>query len=106
MSPRDLIVRCIARREGDVWVALCVDLTLAVQGSSLPEVRRKLHEQITIYVREAWTVDAAHAVELLSRKGPFHHRLVYAWCWFRSRMRPALSRLVYKEALPLQLATA
>lgn len=106
MSPNDLIVRCMARREGDMWVAVCLDFSLAAQGGSLSEARQKLHKQIFCYVKDAYTVDAKHAVELLSRKAPLADRLMFAWCQFRSRMRPALRKLVYREALPLKPAFA
>ena len=33
MKPADLVVRCMARREGDLYVAVCIDLTLAAQGN-------------------------------------------------------------------------
>lgn len=102
MQPQDLIVRCMARREGDVYVAVCLDLTLAAQGATLSDARNRLHAQIADYVKQAFTVDSAHAVELLTRKAPLSHRLAYHVCKLRSRMRPALRRFVYAEALPLR----
>lgn len=106
MHPENLIVRCIARRDGDVYVALCLDFTLAAQGSTLEEARDKLHAQIASYVRDAFGVDRQHAAELLTRKAPLWHRLQFRICEWRARVRPALQRFVYNEALPLQPALA
>ncbi len=106
MHPEDLIVRCMARREGDVFIAVCLDLTLAAQGATLSEAREKLHAQIESYVRDAFTVDRKHAVALLTRKAPLLHRIQYRFCQMRARVRPALRRFVYDEALPLRPAFA
>lgn len=97
-----LVVRCVARRRGDVWVALCVDFTLAAQGDSLEEAREKLHAQIADYVTEAVTVDAEHAAELLKRKGPLLHRLQYRLAAFTTAFRRLHDRYAYTEPLPLQ----
>lgn len=106
MHPADLIVRCMARRQGDVYVALCLDLTLAAQAPTLDEARARLHAQIVGYVRDAFTVDLAHAAELLTRKAPLRHRLLFRLCELRARVQPALQRFVYNEALPLRPAFA
>ena len=105
VNPQNLIVRCLARREGDVFVAICVDLTLAAQGATLHEAREKLHAQIASYIGEALTVDRKYAPALLSRKGPLADRLVYRFCQLRSMMRKhGRNFFVYSEALPLKLA--
>ncbi|MDP1647128.1 MAG: hypothetical protein Q8M01_02865 [Rubrivivax sp.] len=104
MRPQNLIVRCLARREGDVFVAMCVDLTLAAQGSTLHEAREKLHAQIASYIGEALTVDRKHAPALLYRKGPLTDRLVYRFCQLRTMLKHGRNLFVYSEALPLKLA--
>jgi hypothetical protein len=106
MLPQDLIVRCMVRREGDVFVAVCVDLTLAAQGATLHQARERLHAQIASYIGEALTVDRKHAPALLSRKGPLLHRLAYRFCQLRAMLRRGRSLFVYSEALPLKLAAA
>ena len=102
----NLTVRCMARREGAVWVALCIDFSLAAQGESLSEARSRLHAQIGIYVREAFGVDAKHAEVLLSRRAPLFDRFIYRWCKLKSKLMPKLRDLVYREALPLTPAVA
>lgn len=115
MTPQTLTVRCMAWQESGVWVAVCLDFALAVQGDSPQDVRAKLHEQIADYVDEALTIDAAHAEELLARRAPLRDRLRYA-AWKVASQWPALNRLLeaikqrrrqrqpYIEPLPLRAA--
>ena len=104
MSPIDLTVRCMASRDGQVWVAVCLDFSLAAQGPSLDQARIRLHEQIRSYVLEAFSIDAQHAEVLLSRRAPWPDRLRYHWVKLLSQLK--LQALVYREALPLQPAVA
>ena len=97
----DLVVRCMARKEGPQWVAVCLDYSLAAQGATLDQAKDRLYEQIGLYVREAMTVDRAHAAELLSRRAPLLHRLRFAWLLWHSRRRPSAPERAYSEALPL-----
>ena len=106
-------------RENTVWVAVCIDLCLAAQGSTREQAMLSLHEQIALYVREAVTIHAEHADALLSRKAPLSDRLRYAF-WHavtnRPRLRANAARIIqsmglalrrttaYKEPLPLQPA--
>lgn len=116
MKPLDLIVRCMAWRDGDLWIAASIDLGLAAQGRTCSEARDALHAQISSYVRDAVTRDAAHADVLLARKAPFADQLRFAfWSWVanRPRLRAAAKRMVdrigfgirnksaYLEPLPL-----
>lgn len=119
MKSNDLLVKCMAWREGDLWIAACLDFTLAAQAYSLDEARAKLHEQIASYVREAMTIDSAHADDLLSRKAPLDDQLRYAF-WKAVARRPRLrktartvvrrvglalvKKLAYLEPLPVAVA--
>ncbi|CAM5793065.1 hypothetical protein [Rhizobacter fulvus] len=106
MHPEDLIVRCMARREGDVYVAVCIDFTLAAQGDSFEDATQRLHGQINSYVQEAFAVDLPHAAELLTRKAPLWHRIQYRLCQFRARRESAKRGYAYAEALPMRPAFA
>lgn len=97
-----------------MWVAACIDLTLAAQARTREEARSKLHAQINSYVREAMSVDSEHAEALLSRRAPLQDRLRYAF-WRFLKERPRLRRsvrtlidrsrkLAYSEPLPLMPA--
>ena len=91
MQPVKLTVRCMAWCEGGQWVAACLDLTLAAQAGSFEQARRKLHDQIDSYVREAMTVDKQHAELLLSRRAPLRDQLRYAF-WTSIKTRPRIRR--------------
>jgi hypothetical protein len=109
----------MVRREGAVWVAVCIDLCLAAQGSSQVEATAALHEQIALYVRDAVTVDAKHADVLLRRRASLTERARYQFWRLvqnRPRVRRTLGRIAhriglavtkpfaYSEPLPLQPA--
>lgn len=71
MKAPELILRCMAEQDGDVWVAQCLDLCLAAQGDSLPEAKVKLEAMIEDYIEEAFGPDREHAAYLLRRKAPW-----------------------------------
>jgi len=92
-------VRCYARREAGQWVALCIDLGLAVQADTCEEVKAKLESQINDYVHEALTVDRAHAAELLNRPAPLRYRLEYhaLHLWQRLLAVPESRKRAFQE---------
>lgn len=78
MRPRQLLLRCYAERNGDLWVAYCLDFTLACQGDTLKEVKAKLDAQIRDYVYDALVgEDREHAEYLLTRRAPARYWLTY-----------------------------
>ncbi len=116
MKPPALTVRCMAWQESGLWVAACIDLSLAAQAETIGEAKANLHTQIAAYVREAVTIDAEHAEELLARKAPGWDQLRYTfWSMVanRPRLRRSVGRLIdtaglairrklaYSEPLPL-----
>lgn len=112
MKAQDLIARCMAWRQSDgQWVAVCIDYSLAAQGDTLAEAKSRLHSQIESYVRDALTVDAAHADQLLTRKAPAIDlvrynvwRLLSGCARAIKRAHSMAERLAYVEPLPLVLA--
>lgn len=88
MKPQQLLLRCYVEREksGD-WFAICLDLNLAAQAGSMEEAKDKLHSQISSYVREAMTVDAQYADQLLPRRAPLSFFVRYYWLRFRCSLR-------------------
>jgi hypothetical protein len=70
-------LRCYAQHREGIWQAVCIDLNLAAQDKKLSVARKKLHEQILSYVKDAFTIDQAHAKQLLNRKAPWSLRLEY-----------------------------
>lgn len=71
-------LRCMAYKEDGLWVAVCVDLSLAAQANSFDEVQHKLNEQIKDYVIEA-IEDKDYGHQLLTRKSPVSIMLKYYW---------------------------
>jgi len=102
MQTNPFYVRCYARREANQWIAVCIDLGLAVQGDTCADVKARLEAQVNDYVREALTVDRAQAADLLRRKAPLRQRAEYyliclwqAVFWRREpRARQAFEELV------------
>lgn len=110
MKPQQLLLRCYAeRQQNGEWFAICLDLNLAAQADTQQEVKNKLHAQIGHYVREAITVDAEYADQLLQRKAPLFFFARYYWlrlrCWLRSgtdrRLASAEGKRAFMEPMPL-----
>lgn len=80
-------LRCYAHGREDRWEAICIDLDIAVQGSSLNEVRQLLDVAVSSYVEDACKEDDATARRLLARRSPF-----------RTRAKLGLSMLAYSLA--------
>lgn len=40
MKTHDLIVRCLGKKDGDQWVVVCLDYSLAGQGETLDEAKK------------------------------------------------------------------
>lgn len=108
MHADGLLVRCLAMREGEHWVALCLDFDLAAQGDSFLEVKERLDAQIVDFVTEAATIDREHAPYLLRRKAPLKYRLLYRWLGLRKKVaaRFGNGRAAYERAMPLVPAHA
>ena len=105
MKPANLLVRCMAWRDGELWIAACIDFGLASQAFSYEEARSKLHDQIVSYVREAVTVDAAHADVLLARRAPLLDQVRYQfWNWVAHRpsLRSAVKKVVARVGIAVR----
>lgn len=102
MNTTDLVVRCFARQEEGVWVAVCLDFCLATQADSFEEAKVKLEEQIVFYVSEALQ-DKAFGSALLQRKAPLSSWLAYYYLKL-SRVLFKHGGLVFDEVMPLRLA--
>jgi hypothetical protein len=82
MQKRERVFRCLVKRDGDLWVALCVDLSLAAQADSLDEAKGKLEAQIADYIREAFA-EPEYAEQLLNRKAPLSQRVDFRIAQFK-----------------------
>ena len=102
MTPKELTVKCYAKQEEGMWVAVCLDFCLATQGDTLDEVKRKLEEQITLYVGEALE-DKEYGNQLLGRRAPVTQWLEYYFIRFTHMIFNKAS-VVFDEMIPLRLA--
>lgn len=106
MRPNQMFLRCFAEREGDQWVAMCVDLSLAAQADSLEEAKSKLHAQIREYWHDALCgEDRDHAEYLLThRKAPTSVMLRYWYARLLDKVqdgKEALQRVVFADTVPM-----
>lgn len=64
-----ILVRCLIEHTGDQWQAFTLEYGLAVQGSSLNDVKRRLESATKSYLYDSLVgEDRDHADSLLSRK--------------------------------------
>lgn len=105
MEPKQLVVRCYGKRDGDQYVAICVDLCLAAQADSPEEARAKLFDQIIEYIDDALEgPDQEHAEYLLTRKAPLSQLLTYQWLKLMYRFHALKdgAYTLFSETMPMQ----
>ncbi len=102
MNTKDLIIKCYAKQDNGLWVAVCLDFCLAAQGDSFIEAKNKLEEQITFYVEEALQ-DKEYGAQLLSRRAPLSSWLEYYSIWLTSLICHKAS-VIFEETMPLRPA--
>ncbi|MCK9394339.1 MAG: DUF1902 domain-containing protein [Methylobacter sp.] len=102
MKTTELIIKCYAKQEEGIWVAVCLDLGLAAQGNSFDESKRKLEEQIVFYVDEALQ-DKEYGSQLLSRKAPLSSWVEYYSAWILTMLCHKVS-IKFDEIMPLRPA--
>ncbi|MGR9106819.1 MAG: DUF1902 domain-containing protein [Gammaproteobacteria bacterium] len=104
MDPKNLVVKCYAEKEGNCWVAVCLNFNLAAQGETFEEVKCKLEAMITEYVYDALVgEDRAYAAQLLSRRSPLSTWIKYQFI----RLKASLGRTqeqIFDEIMPLRPA--
>jgi hypothetical protein len=98
MNPKQLILRCYAKQEKGLWVAVCLGFTLAVQAETLPDAKRKLEEQIELYVSEALN-DKEYGSQLLSKSAPLSSWLEYYFIGLMSSVYHSAS-VIFSETIP------
>lgn len=103
VRPVNLVLRCYAINEKDVWSAVCVDFSLAAQGDSFTDAKQKLNAQIVHYVKDAFTVDREHADYLLKRRAPLAQRLTWYALLVRSNLHSlkSASARLFTQSLPV-----
>jgi hypothetical protein len=70
---------CYAEGQEDTWQAICVDLDIAVQGTSLEQVYLSLNQAIGTYIKDAVAESPSDRERLLARRAPLLVRWGYAF---------------------------
>ncbi|EPF1298562.1 DUF1902 domain-containing protein [Klebsiella michiganensis] len=91
-------LRCMAYRQDGVFVAVCLDLSLAAQADTLMDAKASLESQIEDYIAEA-VREPQYAKDLLSRRAPIKlwakYYLIHIRMMFSRKSGPAA---VFTEA--------
>ena len=93
---------CFAEgKEGD-WEAICLDLDIAVQGSSYEDVFQLLNTAIATYYEDAMAEEEVTRKRLLNRKAPFLTRLsaIAKFLFAALGVRGGESRLRHSYTVP------
>lgn len=98
VHPRNLLLRCIAMKRGEYWVAMCIDLDLAAQADTLAQARKALSGQIASYISDAVGSDVDHASYLLRRRAPLRYFALYH---FIRLVHATKSKRTYESPLPM-----
>jgi predicted RNase H-like HicB family nuclease len=107
LRPENLILRCYAHRtDKHNWVAVCLELNLAVEADSVEALREKMSDAIEGYIETLLdTNDPASIPELLHRRAPFLDWIKYYLIRLIIRIKRLSRRLVvYKQSIPFHLA--
>ena len=75
-------LRCFAYGRPDDWEAICVDLNIAVNGTTLEQVTESLGVCISLYLAAVADSPEEDRRRLLHRRSPWHVRAKLA-CWSR-----------------------
>lgn len=71
------ILRCMAYQQNGVYVAVCLDLSLAAQADTVTDAKIKLEEQIKDFIAEALSEPRYAKDLLMNRKAPLSLWLKY-----------------------------
>ena len=108
MNSKKLILRCYGRQlDRQKWYAVCLDLNLAVEASSLNEMREKMKEVIESYLETVLdTKDVTSIPGLLSRRAPLADWLFYYYiaCMYHITHLPQNKLFNFEEFIPDHLA--
>ena len=95
------ILHCYASgRDGD-WEGICLDLDIAVQGSSFEEVARSLHGAVTLYLESIGSLPEDQRARPLHRPAPLGVRLKFLGYALRSLVQLEKDRYHHQFTMPL-----
>jgi hypothetical protein len=79
--PESGIALCYAEAVENRWAAYCLTFDLAVEGTSLTDVRAKLTDQIELYLETVRELPPADQRRLLKRRAPWREFANFFY-WF------------------------
>lgn len=102
IKPNNLILHCYAEQKDNQWSAFCLELTLAAQGDTFEEAKKKLSSMIRTYIYDA-TVgqDKEYADQLLSRRAPFFEWIKFYLIVFKYKIHLAKNGKLFNCSMPL-----
>ena len=77
---------CFAQGHEGAWEAICLDLDIAVQGTSFVDVQTALKSAVTSYIQDAAGEEPDTSRRLLTRAAPWHVRTKYLTNFFITTM--------------------
>ncbi|WP_426576784.1 DUF1902 domain-containing protein [Xenorhabdus stockiae] len=76
----------MAYQQDNIFIAACLDLSLAAQADSIDEAINKLEAQVNDYLEEAAS-EREYAKQLINRKAPLSMWLKYWYIAFKLKVR-------------------
>ncbi|HEX9653999.1 MAG TPA: type II toxin-antitoxin system HicB family antitoxin [bacterium] len=75
MENQDIDLHILIEREDDLYSALCLELDIASQGTTIEEARKNIREAIELYLEEV--LEAGEEKEFIPRPAPVEEWLKY-----------------------------
>jgi hypothetical protein len=88
---KEKIIRCYIKREGSLWIGVCLDFCLATQSESPEDAFNKLQSQIDDHI-DYINENPQYAKKLLNRPAPLRQYCTYYGIVFSSYLR-----LIFKK---------
>lgn len=102
MQP-EIVLRCLLEHdEPDSWFAICLDLNVFARAATAGQARTRLHQEISRYLDEAYTVDREHFADLVPRRAPLRFWLRFYLAVLQERLGPKPRGAEgFRETVPL-----
>lgn len=73
LKPKEFVLRCYGSKDSrGKWYGNCIDLNIAAEADTVPELRQKLGQMITSYIETVFDTDDADSIpDLFHRRSPF-----------------------------------
>ncbi|MCP2041906.1 hypothetical protein L1281_002524 [Neisseria sp. HSC-16F19] len=90
------LIRCMAYKSGSLYVAVCLDLSLAAQADTMEGAINKLDSQVHSLIEEA-LAEPKYAYQLLNRPAPLSLWAKYYWLKFMAAKNGNKKQAVFFE---------